>query len=138
MALFEISGISSHSSFRKNEENDFEKETFASLSKLGSPGQLALPPLGCVSISFYFDICLSLQVTTLFLFPNLLFYQPTKFSSQPVDEHGRPIKINFDHGTTTLGFKYQGGIVLAVDSRATGGQYIGNTGFKKKLSKKIN
>ena len=35
------------------------------------------------------------------------------------------MKINYDHGTTTLGFKYQGGIVLAVDSRATGGQYIG-------------
>ena len=46
--------------------------------------------------------------------------------TKPVDEYGRPINMNYDHGTTTLGFKYQGGIVLAVDSRATGGQYIGN------------
>lgn len=43
----------------------------------------------------------------------------------PVDENGKEIKINYDHGTTTLGFIYQNGIVLAVDSRATGGQYIG-------------
>ena len=33
--------------------------------------------------------------------------------------------MKFDHGTTTLGFLYQGGVVLAVDSRATGGSYIG-------------
>ncbi|CAH2002072.1 unnamed protein product [Acanthoscelides obtectus] len=47
------------------------------------------------------------------------------------DEMGREIKIKFDHGTTTLGFKYQGGIVLAVDSRATGGQFIGSQTMKK-------
>ncbi|SPP74159.1 proteasome subunit beta type-5 [Drosophila guanche] len=41
------------------------------------------------------------------------------------------IKIDFDHGTTTLGFKYQGGVILAVDSRATGGQYIGSQTMKK-------
>lgn len=33
--------------------------------------------------------------------------------------------MHFDHGTTTLGFMYKNGVVLAVDSRATGGQYIG-------------
>nr|CAI5820254.1 unnamed protein product [Callosobruchus analis] len=47
------------------------------------------------------------------------------------DEMGKEIKIKFDHGTTTLGFKYQGGIVLAVDSRATGGQFIGSQTMKK-------
>lgn len=41
------------------------------------------------------------------------------------------IKIDFDHGTTTLGFKYQGGVILAVDSRATGGQFIGSQTMKK-------
>lgn len=44
---------------------------------------------------------------------------------------GREIKINFDHGTTTLGFMYKGGVVLAVDSRATGGQFIGSQTMKK-------
>lgn len=47
------------------------------------------------------------------------------------DEAGRDIKIKFDHGTTTLGFMYQGGVVLAVDSRATGGQFIGSQTMKK-------
>ncbi|KAL0270448.1 UNVERIFIED_CONTAM: hypothetical protein PYX00_007860 [Menopon gallinae] len=41
------------------------------------------------------------------------------------------LKIHFDHGTTTLGFKYKNGIVLAVDSRATGGQFIGSQSMKK-------
>nr|CAD7406515.1 unnamed protein product [Timema poppensis] len=48
-----------------------------------------------------------------------------KLSQFSHDEHGKKIKIHFDHGTTTLGFQYQGGVVLAVDSRATGGQFIG-------------
>ncbi|KAJ2940847.1 hypothetical protein O0L34_g10108 [Tuta absoluta] len=47
------------------------------------------------------------------------------------DETGKAIKIQFDHGTTTLGFKYQGGVLLAVDSRATGGQFIGSQCMKK-------
>ncbi|XP_063369935.1 proteasome subunit beta type-5 [Cydia amplana] len=47
------------------------------------------------------------------------------------DETGREIKINFDHGTTTLGFRYKGGVLLAVDSRATGGQFIGSQTMKK-------
>lgn len=41
------------------------------------------------------------------------------------------IKIEFDHGTTTLGFKFKGGVILAVDSRATGGVYIGSQNMKK-------
>jgi len=48
-----------------------------------------------------------------------------------VDDQGKEIKMNFDHGTTTLGFKYQGGVLLAVDSRATGGMYIGSGSVKK-------
>jgi 20S proteasome alpha/beta subunit len=38
---------------------------------------------------------------------------------------GSGIKIQMDHGTTTLAFKFQGGVLLAVDSRATGGMFIG-------------
>jgi 20S proteasome subunit beta 5 len=33
--------------------------------------------------------------------------------------------IKFAHGTTTLGFVFQGGIIIAVDSRSTMGSYIG-------------
>jgi len=34
------------------------------------------------------------------------------------------VEMDFLHGTTCLGFKFQGGVILAVDSRATGGQHI--------------
>lgn len=34
-------------------------------------------------------------------------------------------KIKLAHGTTTLAFKFKGGIIVAVDSRATAGPYIG-------------
>ncbi|RVE51665.1 hypothetical protein evm_003637 [Chilo suppressalis] len=52
-----------------------------------------------------------------------------QFNTQ--DETGKKIKIEFDHGTTTLGFRYKGGVLLAVDSRATGGQFIGSQSMKK-------
>ncbi|MPC57619.1 Proteasome subunit beta type-5 [Portunus trituberculatus] len=48
-----------------------------------------------------------------------------------VDETGRKMKLNYAHGTTTLGFKFKGGAVLAVDSRATSGQYIGSGNVRK-------
>jgi 20S proteasome subunit beta 5 len=36
-----------------------------------------------------------------------------------------------EHGTTTLAFKFQGGVVVAVDSRATAGPYIASQTVKK-------
>uniref|UniRef100_A0A1B6EXC8 Proteasome subunit beta n=1 Tax=Cuerna arida TaxID=1464854 RepID=A0A1B6EXC8_9HEMI len=59
------------------------------------------------------------------------FGNPAKLSDYIVDADGRKLRIDFDHGTTTLGFMYQGGIVLAVDSRATGGSYIASGSMKK-------
>ncbi|KAF7277896.1 hypothetical protein GWI33_009149 [Rhynchophorus ferrugineus] len=55
----------------------------------------------------------------------------TDLANLAKDDFGRDIKIKFDHGTTTLGFMYQGGVILAVDSRATGGQFIGSQTMKK-------
>lgn len=40
-----------------------------------------------------------------------------------------PIKIA--HGTTTLAFRFQGGIVVATDSRATAGDWIASQTVKK-------
>ncbi len=37
------------------------------------------------------------------------------------------------HGTTTLAFKFQYGIIVAVDSRATAGSYIGTIIFDDPL-----
>ena len=42
-------------------------------------------------------------------------------------------KLNMKKGTTTLGFKYKGGIILAVDSRASSGQYIASQTVQKVL-----
>jgi 20S proteasome subunit beta 5 len=34
-------------------------------------------------------------------------------------------KIKIQHGTTTLAFRFRGGVLVAVDSRASMGSYIG-------------
>lgn len=41
------------------------------------------------------------------------------------------IKIDYDPGTTTVGVQYQGGIILAADSRTTNGSYISSQSVKK-------
>jgi len=40
-------------------------------------------------------------------------------------------EIKFNHGTTTLAFIYDGGVLVAVDSRASMGSYIGSGTVKK-------
>jgi 20S proteasome subunit beta 5 len=45
-------------------------------------------------------------------------------------DEGMP-QIKFDHGTTTLAFKFEHGVVVAVDSRATAGPYIASQTVKK-------
>ena len=52
--------------------------------------------------------------------------QPTEFL-RPFTSgaSGSDVKINFLHGTTTLAFKFKHGVIVAVDSRATAGSWIG-------------
>ena len=45
------------------------------------------------------------------------------------DDKGEPIKA--DKGTTTLAFVFQGGVLVAVDSRASQGPYVGSQTVKK-------
>lgn len=49
-------------------------------------------------------------------------------------EHPLNPAIKMSHGTTTLGFVFDGGVLLAVDSRASMGSYI-NSGAVKKVIK---
>ncbi|GAA5873757.1 hypothetical protein JCM8547_005941 [Rhodosporidiobolus lusitaniae] len=57
---------------------------------------------------------------------------PTSFLQLHTDDASDPdCRIKIKHGTTTLAFKYQGGIVVAVDSRATAGSYIASGTVKK-------
>ncbi|XP_017064512.2 proteasome subunit beta type-5 [Drosophila eugracilis] len=41
------------------------------------------------------------------------------------------VRMDFNHGTTTVGFVYKGGIILCVDSRATAGNFIGSQSMQK-------
>ena len=48
------------------------------------------------------------------------------FLSAYTDENtNSAVKIKLAHGTTTLAFKFKYGVIVAVDSRATQGSYIG-------------
>ena len=47
-------------------------------------------------------------------------------------ENGETVpEIKFEHGTTTLAFKYKNGVIVAVDSRATAGAWIASQTVKK-------
>ena len=55
--------------------------------------------------------------------------QPSAFLRLHTDDHADPsCRIKIQHGTTTLAFRFQGGVIVAVDSRATAGSYIGAWG----------
>ncbi|KAG8948295.1 Proteasome subunit beta type-5 [Tulasnella sp. 424] len=57
---------------------------------------------------------------------------PTAFLRAHTDDHADPsCRIKIQHGTTTLAFRFQGGIIVAVDSRATAGSYIASGTVKK-------
>ncbi|KAM0116614.1 Proteasome subunit beta type-5 [Aspergillus fumigatus] len=48
------------------------------------------------------------------------------------DDHSNPsCPIKLAHGTTTLAFRFQGGIIVATDSRATAGNWIASQTVKK-------
>ncbi|KAJ9481362.1 hypothetical protein VN97_g12116 [Penicillium thymicola] len=66
-----------------------------------------------------------------------------KFNLPPVDDHSAFLRamtddhsnpscpIKLAHGTTTLAFRFQGGIIVCTDSRATAGNWIASQTVKK-------
>lgn len=58
---------------------------------------------------------------------------PGRFLAQftDVDSTNQNARIKLNHGTTTLAFRYKGGVVVAVDSRASAGSYIASGSVKK-------
>uniref|UniRef100_A0A7S4NQP9 Proteasome subunit beta n=1 Tax=Paramoeba aestuarina TaxID=180227 RepID=A0A7S4NQP9_9EUKA len=56
---------------------------------------------------------------------------PTTFLQDTFAQENAPKAIEFAHGTTTLGFVFQHGVVIAVDSRATRGAHIASQSVKK-------
>ncbi|XP_041031333.1 proteasome subunit beta type-5-like [Carcharodon carcharias] len=60
--------------------------------------------------------------------------QDLDFLVRPGDggaEGGSGEKIEILHGTTTLGFRFDHGVIVAVDSRATAGSYVASQTVKK-------
>lgn len=53
----------------------------------------------------------------------------THFSPGTYEDNGARVK--FSKGTTTLAFKYKGGVIVSVDSRASQGSYIGSQTVQK-------
>ncbi|XP_036104298.1 proteasome subunit beta type-8 isoform X2 [Molossus molossus] len=50
--------------------------------------------------------------------------QPTEFLRSLGENRESKVQIEMAHGTTTLAFKFQHGVIVAVDSRASAGNYI--------------
>merc|ERR1719220_3463225 len=56
---------------------------------------------------------------------------PETFCADIKASGAAPGLMDFKHGTTTLGFVFKHGIIIAVDSRASMGSYIGSQTVKK-------
>merc|ERR1719201_587787 len=56
---------------------------------------------------------------------------PESFCADVAASGEAPGLMDFKKGTTTLGFVFQGGVIIAVDSRASMGSYIGSQTVKK-------
>jgi len=60
-----------------------------------------------------------------------LGFNPARFMESVCAQSEGTKKLDFKKGTTTLGFVFDGGVVVAVDSRATQGNYIASQTVKK-------
>jgi 5'-3' exonuclease len=72
--------------------------------------------------------------------PGIQFDAPASFSldnmglqEEGVSSGDKRTKLQFEHGTTTLSFTFPGGIILAVDSRASIGTFVGSKTVRKVL-----
>lgn len=58
--------------------------------------------------------------------------RPSQFLRAMTDDQSNPnCPIKIAHGTTTLAFRFKGGIIVATDSRATAGSWIASQTVKK-------
>jgi hypothetical protein len=60
-------------------------------------------------------------------------HDPIGFLKLHTSDSSAESRIKLNHGTTTLAFRFKGGIVVAVDSRATAGSYIGEGVIEKRV-----
>ena len=116
----------------------------------GGPRQRVVGCAGAMAMSaFFFTVCLLLQVDAKSVLSinhvdrhmksSLISTTPTSLSlrgggdiNEMIDPPLTP-PIEFAHGTTTLSFIFQGGIIAAVDSRASIGNFVGSKTVQKVL-----
>jgi 20S proteasome subunit beta 5 len=113
------------------EENDlYNNDSVPGLSL-----RFAMPPVA--HVSFCHPSAWSLRAG---FFPALansrcwheIFPQPSAWLRAATDDRSNPqCPIKIAHGTTTLAFRFQGGIIVATDSRATAGNWIASQTVKK-------
>ena len=83
--------------------------------------KFALPPVAQVS-----------QILPSRRRPQLTILQAQSWLRAMTDDHSNPnCPIKLAHGTTTLAFRFKGGIIVATDSRATAGNWIASQTVKK-------
>lgn len=105
----------------------------------GNPRQRVLGTAGVIAMSVLFFTSCLLRV-------NAGHFSPANRSIQGLNVRGGDIEIHkemfeppltppvqFEHGTTTIAFVFQGGIVAAVDSRASIGNFVGSKTVQKVL-----
>ncbi len=112
------------------------------LARRGSPRQRVVSTAGVIAMSaLFFTLCL-LRV-------NAGHFSQSALSSiriQELNVRGGDVElrremldppltppVQFEHGTTTISFVFQGGIVAAVDSRASIGNFVGSKTVQKVL-----
>lgn len=104
------------------EEGQTEQEQLELYS--GTPElslKFALPPVAQVpSLPPIYAICV------------LILQQSASWLRAMTDDYSNPnCPIKIAHGTTTLAFRFKGGIIVATDSRATAGNWIASQTVKK-------
>ncbi len=106
-----------------SEQNDeFGEASWGSAAGFGNLGASGIP-------SFQVPMTADVRLLSSLLYVQWLIecnFQPISFLRTHTDDHADPsCRIKIQHGTTTLAFRFKGGIIVAVDSRATAGSYIG-------------
>ncbi|KAL1915827.1 uncharacterized protein VTP21DRAFT_6215 [Calcarisporiella thermophila] len=83
--------------------------------------------INCDEFNAEFDAAKEFSIPT-FTIPNV--HNPVNFLKTYTSENANP-QIRIQHGTTTLAFVFQGGVIVAVDSRASAGATIASQTVKK-------
>lgn len=119
-----------------------QDRSYPQLARRGSPRQRVVSTAGVIAMSaLFFTSCL-LRV-------NAGYFSQSTISSiriQELNMRGGDVELHqemfdppltppvqFEHGTTTISFVFQGGIVAAVDSRASIGNFVGSKTVQKVL-----